>query len=491
MVYHHRRTNLRRGVPVPAHGVTEVTDEGCNGRSDPHLPTIIPMPALLLAHGTDTLAGEGVPGAVLYLGVAALAVIGVVGLRARGPVPVGGPAITSLTIDGSEAGPWPGDDLPPPLRLVGQAIGVVALALLLWIGWAGSELSGLNPLPVALLLTWWTVPLLAWIFGDWWRLVDPHDALAGAVDRLRGRSGPGRDAAEVDHEATDWWLPALLLATFAWMATCWIEGLRPRNMAAWLTALTVFLLLGSLVAGRRWVRRTSPLAVVCGTMAAASPLAWSGGQVSLRSPFRGLAARAGGRRSLAALSVVLGATFWEAVSGTQWWSDLSGGSSDHALIWSTVGLVWCIVLVAGAWLAVARLAEVVAADTSGTDVEEPLGPDLAVALGPLAAVAVFAHQLTPWTVFLQDLWVLGLDPLSRGWNAFGSKAWRREEEPLSAGIAAGIQLGLVGLALGAGLVAGWDRLATRTGSAVLRTGWTMAAWTTGAGILVLWLLLGA
>ncbi|MGI8939773.1 MAG: hypothetical protein ACR2JF_16470 [Iamia sp.] len=449
------------------------------------------MPSLLLAHQSVTLAGEGVPGALLYAAAAALAVIGALGLRARGAVPVGGPAVAPLTADGSEVGPWPGDALAAPVRLAAQVIGVAALAVVLGVGWLGSDLSGLSPVPLFLVLVWWTVPLLSWALGDWWRAVDPHDALAAGVDRLRGRPAVGPEGITLDEEADDWWLPALLLASFAWMATCWIEGLRPRNVTVWLTLLTLFLLVGAVVGGRSWVRRTSPLAVLCGTMAAAAPVAWTDGRVALRSPFRGVAARAGGRRSLAALTVVLGASLWEAVSGTQWWSNLSGGSSDRALVWSTLGLVWCVLLVAAAWLLVGRVAEEVAVRTAGREVEEPLGPDLAVALGPLAAVAVFIHQLPTWTAYLQDLAVLGLDPLSKGWNLFGSSAWRTNEDLLSPGLTSGIQLTLLGLALALGLVAGWDRLAARTGPTVATTGWAVAAWTAGAGMVVLWLLLGA
>lgn len=449
------------------------------------------MVPLVLAHGTDGLAGGGVPGAVLYAGVATLAFIGAVALRARGPEPVGGPAVAPLSVDGSEAGPWPGDGAPVPVRLAGHLIGAGALAVTLWVAWAGSDLLGLNPVPLFLRLIWWTVPLLALALGDWWRLVDPHDAVAAGVDRLRRRRSPGPDGFEVGDEAGDWWLPALLLASFAWMATCWLEGLRPRNLAAWLTLVTLFLLIGAVAGGRSWVRRTSPLAVLCGSIAAASPVVWAEGRVGLRSPFRGLAARAGGRRTLAALSVVVGAALWEAVSGAQWWSDLSGGSSDQALIWSTFGLAWCTLAVAGAWLVVGRVAEEVATRSGGREVEEPLAPDMALALGPLAALAVFAHQLSTWLIDVQDLAVLGVDPLSRGWDLLGLGGGRANEALLSPGVTAWVQLGLLTLALGLGLVAGWDRLASRVGPAVLRVGWVMAGWTAATGALCLWLLLGA
>lgn len=450
-----------------------------------------PVRLVLLAHGSPGLAGDGVPGPALYVAAVVASVLGVVALRARGAAPLGGPAVAPLSLDAAEAGPWPGDALPAPTRVAGQAVGLGALALTLAVGWLGSDLLGLNPVPLALRLVWWTVPLLALLLGDWWRVVDPHDALAGAVDRLRGRTRPGPGGVEVDREAGDWWVPALLLATFAWMATCWIEGLRPRNLALWLTLVTLVLLVGAVVGGRAWVRRCSPLAVLCGTIAAAAPVVWSGGRVALRSPLRGLAARAGGRRSLAALSVVLGATFWESVSGTQWWSDLSGGSGDQALVWSTLGLAWCTLLVAGAWVLVGRATQHVAARAGGPEPDEPLGPDMAAALGPLAAVAVVAHQLSTWLIDVQDLVVLGLDPFSQGWGLVDTSTWRADEAVLSPAVTSWVSLALVTGALGLGLVASWDRVTSRCGRAVLQAGWVLGAWTAGVGMLALWLLLGA
>ena len=104
---------------------------------------------------------------------------------------------------------------------------------------------------------------------------------------------------------------------------------------------------------------------------------------------------------------------------------------------------------------------------------------------------MFAHQLSTWLVDVQDLRVLGGDPLSRGWDLLGAGGARADEAVLSPGVTAWLQLGLLVAALGLGLVAGWDRLASRLGPTVLQAGWVMAAWTAGAGALCLWLLLGA
>ena len=307
------------------------------------VPTIGPVQTLVLAHGTAGLAGDGVPGSVFYVAVVVAAVVTTLGLRARGPVPLGGPAVAPLTSDATEVGPWPGDALPAPVRVGGQILGVAALALVLAVGWLGSDILGLNPVSLLMgTVTWWSFAALALLLGDWWRVVDPFDALAGAIDRLRTLvpavvarlrrrpapdAGPTRSPApadEEDDEASDWWVPAALLASFAWLLTCHPDGLRPRALALWLTALTAVMVAGAVLGGRAWVRRSSPLAVLGAAVAAASPVGWEGGRVRLRSPLRGLAARAGGRRSLAVLVVVIGDTVWEAASGTQLWADIAG-----------------------------------------------------------------------------------------------------------------------------------------------------------------------
>lgn len=466
------------------------------------IPTIGPVTALILAHGADGLAGDGVPSALLYGIVVAGSLVVALGLRARGPRLLGGPAVPPLSIDGAEGSPWPGDGRA--VHVVGGAVGVVGLVALLVVGWAGSDLSGLNPLPSTLVLLWWAVPVLALLLGDWWRLVDPFDAIAGGIDRLRGRTPAipavrttePTAAPEETFEAGDWWLPAALLATFAWMVTCWLEGQEPRNMAIWLTGLTALMVGGAIVGGRGWVRRSSPMAVLAGALGAAAPVDWSSGRPRFRSPLAGLAGRAGGRRTAGVVLVLLGTAFWEAVSGTQWWADLVGssgsGGTGAALAWSTAGLAWCILLAGAAWVGAGALAEAVATRSGAPTLDEPFAGDAVVALAPFAAVALTAHQLETLLVTAQDvLFFYAADPLAEGWDLTGTRDWLADEQLLSPAVLAWIRFALVLVGLGLLLVGGWDRLAARVGKAVVTAGWVLAGFTAAAGSLALWLLLGA
>lgn len=458
------------------------------------VPTIGPVTALILAHGADGLAGDGVPSALLYGIVVAGALVGALGLRAGGTRLRGGPAVAPLSVDGAEGSPWPGDGRPA--ATIGGTIGVVGLVGLLVVGWAGSDLSGLNPLPSSLILLWWTVPVLTLLLGDWWRLVDPFAAVAAGIERVRPRPAAATDPDDEVFEAGDWWVPALLLASFAWMVTCWLDGQQPRTMALWLTGLTGVMVIGALAGGRAWVRRSSPLAVLTGALAAASPIDWSTGRPRLRSPLAGLAGRAGGRRTAGVVLVLLGTAFWEAVSGTQWWADLVGssgtGGTGTALVWSTAGLAWCILLAGAAWIGAGALAEAAATRAGAAPLDEPLGGDMVVALAPLAAVALTAHQLSTLLVTAQDvLFFYAADPLAEGWDLTGTRTWTVNEQVLSPVVLAWTRFGLVLVGLGLLLAGGWDRLTARVGKAVVTAGWVVAALTAAAGSLALWLLLGA
>jgi hypothetical protein len=252
---------------------------------------------------------------------------------------------------------------------------------------------------------------------------------------------------------------------------------------------------GAALGGRAWVRRSSPIAVLTGALGAAAPVDWSSGRPRFRSPLTGLADRAGGRRTAGVVLVLLGTAFWEAVSGTQWWADLVGssgtGGSGTALVWSTVGLAWCVLLAGAAWVAVGEAIEAIATRDGSPALDEPLGGDLVVALAPLAAVALTSHQLSTLLTTAQDVWFFWADPLARGWDLTGARGSTVDEEVLSPVVLAWVRFGLVLAGLGLLLAGAWDRLSARVGKAVVTAGWALAGWTAATGSLALWLLLGA
>jgi hypothetical protein len=256
------------------------------------------------------------------------------------------------------------------------------------------------------------------------------------------------------------------------------------------------MVVGAVLGGRAWVRRSSPLGVLAGALGAAAPVDWSSGRPRFRSPLAGLASRAGGRRTAGVVLVLLGTAFWEAVSGTQWWADLVGssgtGGTGSALVWSTAGLAWCILLAGAAWVGTGAAAEALAARSGAAALDEPFAGDAVIALAPLAAVALTAHQLETLLITVQDvLFFYAADPLAEGWDLTGTRSWLVDETVLSPAVLAWTRFALVLVGLGLLLAGAWDRLAARTGKAVVTAGWAMAGFTAGVGSLALWLLLGA
>src|SRR4051812_28860468 len=160
----------------------------------------------ILAHAAPGFGAVGLsPGLVLYL-TAAGVVLTTLALRSR-------PARPDPVERGDE---WPGDAFPSVVRAVLGALGVAGLVATLVCAFAGSELLGENPVPVAVFSLFWIGgQLLSAVLGDVWRLVDPFEHIGGVLERVTGRrQGPVAR-----------WLPAVLLASFGWLWLAWPDGL--------------------------------------------------------------------------------------------------------------------------------------------------------------------------------------------------------------------------------------------------------------------------
>jgi hypothetical protein len=420
----------------------------------------------ILAHAAPGFDAVGLSaGLVLYL-TAAGVVLATLALRAR-PVTVG-------PVD--EGDRWPGDELPPVLRAGLGALGVAGLVATLVCAWFGSDLLGDNPVTVAVFSLFWVGgQLLSATVGDVWRLVDPFDHLAGLLPRRsRPRTGPDL-----------WWLPALLLATFGWTWLAWPDGLRPRSIGWWLAAYTAVMVLGALVGGRAWVRRHEAFGVAFGLLALVSPIDWTGPRPRLRNPLTALGSRRLDQREGAVLAVVVGVALFDAVSYTQWWADVLGVRSlGGYTAFNTLGLAWLVATAAIVWIAVARVAAAMAGQPTS------LGLRLAAPVAALAAGYATAHEIG---TLLNDLRVFALqvtDPLSRGWDLFGTGSWRAETV-VSPTVQAWLSLALLETGMFVALAGFHRRAIARFGPLPgTRAFWVLAAFVLVAAVIGLELMVG-
>ena len=439
------------------------------------------MSLALLAHQAPGFQAIGFsPGLLLYLTVTVL-VVATLAFRVGWGEARFGPAAAAAPDDTA----WPGDAMGPGPRTVLRAVGLAGLVFVLVCGWAGSDQVAVNPTTISVFWGFWLGGQAASVLlGDWWRAMDPFDTLAAFVDRSPAAE-PADDGADGDR---DWWVPAALLASFAWVWLAWIDGIDPRSAAGWITLYTAVMVIGAVRGGRAWVRRNEAFGVAFGLMAAASPIDWSGLRPRLRNPLRGLAERVVSRRDLAVLVVVIGTFLFDAVGSSQWWADLVGNRSvTVSSVWNTVGLAWLVLLAGVAWIGAARLAERLAGD-HGHEVPAELA--LAAPLALLAACCAVAHEVSSLLVNGQYLVALLSDPLYQGWNLLGTGRYQADPLLLAAGTQAWMSLVLVELGLLGLFVALYDRSAARYGaSGAARAAWAVLAFAVVAAVAALKVLL--
>ena len=129
---------------------------------------------------------------------------------------------------------------------------------------------------------------------------------------------------------------------------------------------------------------------------------------------------------LAVVAVMLGSVGFDGFSRSSAWQDLrarvegpyvldSPGVADLlGTLLALAGLVACIALVAGAYLAAIRIAELV------TRSDRSLAAEFVRSLVPIALVYAVAHYFTLLVVYSQVAVSLASDPFGSGWDLFGT-----------------------------------------------------------------------
>lgn len=287
------------------------------------------------------------------------------------------------------------------LELIGSTIGAIALIGTFLAGALSSDDAGLFAYTALVAVFWLGGQLLALLLGDWYAAVDPFIVLTRAI--------PARDDDGDDVPA--WTAPAMLLA-FLWFWLVYGERAPTnRETALFLAIYTVAVLAGAAVWGRQWVRRGEGFAALFSLI---------GGMALLRRrPFRALAERAMRPGAAALASVYLGGVAFDGVSQTSWWIDIMGTRSGWPMrVVNTVGLLWCSAIIGVGLLIAARVTARLA------DREPPgLADRLAKVALPIGLGAWIAHELPTFLIDVQNFIDLASDPLSRGWDIFGTIDW--------------------------------------------------------------------
>lgn len=357
---------------------------------------------------------------------------------------------------------------PAPVRVgPGPIVGLVVLVAVLYAALAGPDSAAANIAPVAVLVVWWVgLPLVCLLLGDVMRHVNPFVAVVAGLQRVRHS-----DDGVGEPTTAPMWTSAAFLAAFSWYFLAYHRPGSPRSLALFLVLYAGLAVAGGLRWGRAWLAEGDGFAGLSAAVA----------RIGLRRPAGPAPA------GTAALMVVwLGGTGFDAFSSTPFWTDVLGTSRGWTrTMVNSVGLLWITAVVAGVVLVVVRLAE--------RDQEEPgrrLTVPLGVALVPLATGWFLSHDLTLLLFEGQNFYALLSDPLSRGWNLFGTLTHTIDFGIVQSGWVRGAQIAVLVAGHVATVVLVHDRaLSLLRRRPAMRTTWAMAtaaaASITAAALLVL------
>ncbi len=334
-----------------------------------------------------------------------------------------------------------------PVLIVTRTIGMAAFLFTLAAAWFGSAESGetIAPLMVYVVL-WVVVPILSLLIGDVWRLLDPIDTLARIVERL----GPSRDDGV---RAGPGWTAPAMIAGFLWIELAYHDSASPRLLAWTMTIYVLVAVAGSARWGRSWLARGEGFNVLFGAIGRIGPVALDDrDRLHLTRPLARLAAPAVAATTLTLL-VTLGGTAFDGLTRTTWWLDLSGSRSgwDRTTV-ATLGLVGSILVVvalfAAACYGTARIGR-----REVADVARGFGPSLA----PIALGYAIAHYVSLVIFEGQELVARISDPLTRGWDVFGTATNTIDFTVVSTDVIAWIQVAAIVIGHVLGVIVAHDR----------------------------------
>jgi len=382
-----------------------------------------------------------------------------------------------------------------PVEVAAGALGVGLLALVVVAGFAGAQSSASNVAPTFVFITFWVgLAFASALFGDVFRALNPWRALG----RAGGWLMRGRSVARRDYPARLGRWPAVAgLVGFTWieLVSDWSE--QPRTLATVVVLYTIATLAAQAVFGvERWTRRGEVFSVYFNLLSRISVFSARDRVVGLRPLLSGLPRLDVVPGTIAFVAVMIGTVTFDGLTQGSLWADV-GGSLDDGLtglfgeataqrVSETLGLLACVLLVAGFYVLGSRWAHRLAPGVS----RERLQRGFVHALVPIALVYVAAHYLTFLLFEGQAIAYLMSDPLGRGWDLFGTASAGVDYGVISQNQAWYAQVACVVAGHVAALALAHDRALVLYGEArtAARSQYAMLAIMIGFTTLALWLL---
>jgi hypothetical protein len=445
------------------------------------------FPAVASAHGLVQRSNLPIPPELFAWAACAVLVLSFVGLAALWPEP---------RLQGEI--PW----RPLPLgigRVLGSRpvewlcglLGVALFVVVVLAGFIGSGTALNNLAPTFILITFWVGLVFASVlFGDVFRAFSPWRAV--------GRVLPWRDGLRPYPERLGRWPAAIGLLIFTWIELASGWGEHPARLVSAALAYTVLTLSAQTVWGvESWSRYGESFSVYYNLFSRMSVFETRSRVVGLRPPLGGLPRLSQTPGTVGLVAVMIGTVTFDGLTQGRLWKDLAVQLTDvtSALgmsittgtqVIDTVGILFCVALVGGFYLAGINGA----VSVGGGKTKEELRLSFAHSLVPIAAAYVAAHYLTFLLFEGQAIKYLASDPFGQGWDLFGTASSSIDYSFLSQDGAWYLQVGAVVIGHVAALILAHDRALVLYDDAKLavRSQYWMLAVMVGFTSLALWLL---
>ena len=380
--------------------------------------------------------------------------------------------------------------------IVCGAIGVALLAIVVVAGYI-SPGEGLNNFTSTfVMITFWVgLVVVSILFGDVFRAFNPWRAIGRATGALVGRRAPARRPYP---EQLGRWPAVLALVLFTWIELVGEWANTSSLLATAIVGYSVVTLAAQAVWGvETWTRRGEAFSVYYSLFSRISPFETRDRVVGLRSPLGGLPRLDAAPGTVAFVAAMIGTVTFDGLSQGDLWGELEpwlqdlfaslGLAVETALdLANTVGLVGCVLLVAGFYRLGMEGARSVGGDLSAAR----LRMTFAHTLVPIAAVYVMAHYLTYLLHEGQAIQYLVSDPFGQGWDLFGTASAAINFALVGDHLTWYIQVGLVVVGHVAALMLAHDRALATYGQAAqaVRSQYWMLSIMVGFTMLALWLL---
>jgi len=332
---------------------------------------------------------------------------------------------------------------PQALSWSASVIGVGLFALVLYSGFAGAQVTQANFSVTFIYVIFWVgTPVASVLFGDVFRAFSPWRSCARALAALtrtvrRSRS----DGPPLRYPAWLGMWPAVAgIIGFAWLELVYVERDSPTTLAALSLGYFLVMVAGMTLFGvEEWGGEADAFGVYFNLLSKLSALVrGEDGALYLRRPLSGVTSLKIGPGTVALICTLIGTTTFDGFSNGGIWrtnepslqsvfADVGLGSTAAQELAYSVGLVLCVLLIAGIY----RLGILGVHSVGGGYDRDTLTRTFAHSLVPIAFAYVLAHYFSLLLWQGQAVVYLSSDPLGNGSNLFGTSSYQIDYHVIS------------------------------------------------------------